>query len=86
MKRLCQVLIILLMAFFAIGCSGKTIIPETDETVDNWVLARRYQAAGRYELAKQHYGLALAAVRTQSSLDMLKRELVAVEMQLRAMR
>lgn len=69
------------------GCSAKTsVTAESDETIDNWLLARRYQAEGRYELARQHYALALAAARTQSGLNQLQRELYTVDMQLRTMR
>lgn len=59
---------------------------ESDETVVNWTQARHYQAAGRYELAKHYYLLALSAVRTQSALEQLQRELYAVDMQIRTMR
>jgi len=69
------------------GCGGhRVVIAESDETVDNWMLARRYQAEGRYELAKQHYSLALSAVRTESSLQQLQREMYALDMQIRAVR
>lgn len=59
---------------------------ESDETVVNWTQARHYQAEGRYELARQYYMLALSAVRTQSALEQLQRELYAVDMQIRTMR
>ena len=72
------------------GCSvisgQNVVIAETEETVNTWTMARRFQAEGRYELAHQYYSLALSAVRTQSALNMLKRELLAVDLQLRAMR
>ena len=71
------------------GCGTRTqnvVIAETEETVNSWAMARRFQAEGRYELAKQYYSLALSTVRTQSALDMLKREMMAVDLQLRAMR
>jgi hypothetical protein len=80
-------LVPLFLALALLGCSSKTVtLAESGETVQNWSLARRYQAAGRYELARQHYSLALSTVRTQSALDMLKRELVAVDLQIRALR
>lgn len=70
------------------GCAGTrtTVTAEADETIDNWMAARHYQAEGRYELAKQYYSLALAAARTQSALDQLKRELYTVDLQIRTMR
>jgi hypothetical protein len=70
-----------------VGCGSKTVgVAETDETIHNWSLARQYQAQGRYELAQQYYALALSAVRTQSALDMLQREMMTIDMQIRAMR
>ncbi len=69
------------------GCASQTAVTaEADETIDTWMAARRYQAEGRYELAKQYYSLALASARTQSALDQLQRELFSVDMQLRTLR
>ena len=77
----------LLLVLALAGCGPKTAtLAESGETVQNWSLARQYQAAGRYELARQHYSLALSTVRTQNALEMLKRELVAVDLQIRAIR
>ena len=36
------------------GCSSLSVSAEADETIDTWMAARRYQAEGRYELAKQY--------------------------------
>lgn len=69
------------------GCASQTAVTaEADETIDTWMAARRYQAEGRYELAKQYYSLALASARTQSALDQLQRELFSVDMQIRTLR
>lgn len=68
------------------GCSPIAVSAEADETIDTWMAARRYQAEGRYELAKQYYSLALASARTQSALDQLQRELFSVDLQIRTMR
>lgn len=68
------------------GCSQVSVSAEADETIDTWMAARRYQAEGRYELAKQYYSLALASARTQSALDQLQRELFSVDLQIRTMR
>lgn len=70
------------------GCSATraTVTAEGAETIDNWTAARRYQAEGRYELAKQYYSPALASARTQSALEQLKRELFTVDLQIRTMR
>jgi hypothetical protein len=86
MKRTLTPLFLALSLALA-GCGAKTAtLAESGETVRNWSLARQYQAAGRYEMARQHYSLALSAVRTQSALEMLKRELAAVDLQIRALR
>ena len=45
---------------------------ESDETMDNWLLGRRYQAECRYELARQHLALALASARTDTVVEQLK--------------
>lgn len=69
------------------GCAPSTsVTAEADETIDTWMAARRYQAEGRYELAKQYYTLALASARTQSALDQLQRELFSVDLQIRTLR
>lgn len=68
------------------ACSQIAVTAEADETIDTWMAARRYQAEGRYELAKQYYSLALASARTQSALDQLQRELFSVDLQIRTMR
>ena len=69
------------------GCAPQiSVTAEADETIDTWMAARRYQAEGRYELAKQYYSLALASARTQSALDQRQRELFSVDMQIRTLR
>ena len=68
------------------ACSQVAVTAEADETIDTWMAARRYQAEGRYELAKQYYSLALASARTQSALDQLQRELFSVNLQIQTMR
>ncbi|MBQ9405798.1 MAG: hypothetical protein IJU37_03545 [Desulfovibrio sp.] len=48
--------------------------------------ARRLRAERRYELARQHYLMALSLCTDQRTLDILKRELDGVELLLRTMR
>ncbi len=72
--------------FFVSACTKIAVIPEAEETVYNWSQARDYQAQGRYELARQHYLLALAAARTAESQQTLQRELDSVDRMLEAMR
>ena len=90
MKKVLQAFTVCLFLLSMTGCGGTSknmvMIAETDETISNWIMARQYQAQGRYELAHQHYGLAMSAVRTQSSLNMLQRELAAVDLQIKTMR
>lgn len=60
--------------------------PDTGLTRRHWVTARDYQRQMRYELARQHYVLALAACRNSRTQAQLKRELEGVDLQIRSMR
>lgn len=68
------------------GCTKIAVIPESGETLTNWSLAHEYQAQGRYELARQHFVLALASSRTPDSQTTLQHELDALERMIQAMR
>jgi hypothetical protein len=59
---------------------------DTKATVHNWKLARDYEQQMRYELARQHYLLALASCRSESTQMQLRRELESVDLQIRTMR
>ena len=86
MSLLRILLVPLLMGLFLAGCSFHSpLVAESDETMD-WVLARRYQAEYRYELARQHFALALAAARTPTVVERLKQELAAVDLQIKTLR
>jgi hypothetical protein len=61
-------------------------LTDTRATTQNWKLARDYERQMRYELARQHYLLALAACRTESTQMQLRRELESVDLQIRTMR
>jgi hypothetical protein len=61
-------------------------LKDTEATTYNWKLARDYERQMRYELARQHYLLALAACRTESTQMQLRRELESVDLQIRTMR
>lgn len=80
----------LLLLCFALpcmeGCTKVAVTPEAEEAISNWSQARDYQAQGRYELARQHYLLALAAARTPESQQTLQRELDSVDRMIEAMR
>ena len=61
-------------------------ISDTQATRHHWTLARDYEKQMRYELARQHYLLALAACRTEASQAQLRRELESIDLQIRTMR
>ena len=48
--------------------------------------ARDYRAAGRYELARQSYALALSTCQQPAEMEVIKRELDGVELILRSLR
>lgn len=78
---------LLCMVCLTWGCSTKyTAVPETGSSLDNWRIARNYQAERRFEMARQYYVLALADARTPDSQMALKQEIEAVERQIQAMR
>ena len=59
---------------------------DTRATERNWKLARDYERQMRYELARQHYLLALASCRSESTQTQLRRELESIDLQIRTMR
>lgn len=80
-------LIILMFSALLMGCSKHvTVLPENSQTIAYWRDARDYQAAGRLELAKQYYQLALASARTPDAQTALEREIVSVNRAMQAMR
>ena len=80
-------LITLLFAALLMGCTKHvTSLPESSQTIAAWRDARDYQAAGRYELAKQYFQVALASARTPDSQAALQREIEAADRVLQTMR
>ena len=61
-------------------------LADTKATMHHWHLARDYERQMRYELARQHYLLALASCRSESTQTQLRRELESVDLQIRTMR
>ena len=61
-------------------------LADTRATRHNWQLARDYERQMRYELARQHYLLALASCRSEPTQTQLRRELESVDLQIRTMR
>lgn len=83
--------ILLLLASLALpalaGCGRQVAsVPESDEALHNWHQGRTYQAQGRYELAREHYLLALAAARSDDVRDALTREVDVVDRQIKTLR
>ena len=71
----------------AAGCAGASdqeramaaAVPYTEVCLHNYELARYYAVAGRYELAKEHYLLALASAENPRLRGILASELDGVE-------
>jgi hypothetical protein len=68
------------------GCGTTYAVIDSDETMNNWHQARYFQAQGRYELAREHYLLALSASRTDDVRAALGDELNAVDRQIKTLR
>lgn len=74
---------------FAAGCSGVSgtqndntlaaAVPYNEVCLHNYQLARYYAVSGRYELAKEHYLLALASAENPYMRGVLASELDGVE-------
>lgn len=83
--------LLLLLAGMSIvfgACSSHPayMVTDADESLANWHQARYFQAQGRYELAREHFLLALAAARADGTRDALTRELHAVDLQIKTLR
>jgi hypothetical protein len=61
-------------------------LSDTQATLRHWRTARDYERQMRYELARQHYLLALASCRSSQTREQLKRELEGIDLQIRTMR
>ncbi|SHN66273.1 hypothetical protein [Desulfovibrio litoralis] len=75
---------------FLTACSNTpnnlTSLPYSPETVTNIERARTFASEGRYELAKEHYLLALSANRNPDLNDLLAEELHSVDLMIKTMR
>lgn len=58
----------------------------TADTLHNYKTARDFAAQGRYELAREHYLLALAATNDPYMQDALAEELESVDMMIKSLR
>jgi hypothetical protein len=61
-------------------------LSDTKATQRHWRTARDYERQMRYELARQHYLLALASCRSSRTQEQLRRELEGIDLQIRTMR
>ncbi len=66
--------------------SSQARVKIPDETVEHWELATEYKSERRYELARQHFLLALATCNSSQQRDALQRELQMVDLQIRTLR
>ncbi|MEG2173630.1 MAG: hypothetical protein RRY29_10315 [Desulfovibrionaceae bacterium] len=63
-----------------------SIPADSGETTRLWNMARKYKDQMRYEMARQHYLLALATCRSDETVQRIQRELQIVELQIRSLR
>ncbi len=70
------------------ACSSPNMVavPYSPETLYNIDRARTFTAEGRYELAREHYLLALAGNRNPDMRDQLAEELHSVDLMIKTMR
>lgn len=62
------------------------VAPYTADSLHNYKAARDFAAQGRYELAREHYLLALAAATDPYLQDALAVELESVDLMIRSLR
>ncbi|MDL2306525.1 hypothetical protein LJC48_00655 [Desulfovibrio sp. OttesenSCG-928-C06] len=58
----------------------------TPDSLLNYQLGRNYAASGRYELAREHYLIALAAANTQELQEALSQELRGIDLMIKSLR
>ena len=80
--------LILLLTSLLLGCGGArqgevteaVVTPYDAICLRNMWLGRGYAAQGRYELAKEHYLVALAASKDPETRNVISRELNSMDM------
>ncbi len=70
------------------GCGGQEVVsaPYADETLANYQAGKDFLAAGRYELAKESFTLALASSRDPQMRYVLMQEIDSVNMMIETRR
>lgn len=90
----------LALAFMSAGCSGfngganskdyaernAAVTQYSADSLRNYITARDFAAQGRYELAREHYLLALAAANDPNLQDALAQELESVDKMIKSLR
>lgn len=62
------------------------IVNQNPDSLWNYQLGRDYASAGRYELAKEHYLLAIASARSPELVNALSAELHSIDLMLQSLR
>ncbi|MFV0350040.1 MAG: hypothetical protein ACK5JO_15815 [Halodesulfovibrio sp.] len=65
---------------------GVVVAPYNGNALHNFYMGRQYVAEGRYELAREHYLLALASAREETMRDALVAELQSVDRLIKTLR
>lgn len=88
MKRFALPLAVSLLAVTLLGACGKeaSVAPYDPASLWNMQQARNYTAQGRYELAKEHYLLALAASKESGTRRIISHELQSVDKMIQTQR
>jgi len=84
-------LLALTLALALSGCLRQSgpqaeVLPEHENTLTNFTLAREYQTQGRLELARDRYLQALATARNPELKNRIVEELEAADRQIRSQR
>ncbi len=74
------------IAVCSASANDTTEKPMDADTARNLSFAKKYRLEGRYELARQHYLLALATTNTTNMRDIIQHELETIELQIRTLR
>ncbi|MEW5772013.1 MAG: hypothetical protein AB1916_00680 [Thermodesulfobacteriota bacterium] len=84
-------LLVLTLALALSGCGRQPatqaeVLPEHENTLANFTLAREYQTQGRLEMARDRYLQALATARNPELKTRIVEELEAADRQIRSQR
>lgn len=66
--------------------NGVAVTQYSADSLYNYKVARNYAAQGRYELAREHYLLALASANDPNLQEVLAGELESVDMMIKSLR